>query len=650
LAQDEAAEAPAFDAAAEVAAVSVVPEPAEYKRLWTTKHRVRLLSGLAISRDATRVLALLPDSSPVVYEGNSGQEVARLTKPEGVVVCTALSPNGSHGAVGLQSGEVILFDAASGKIVQRYSTSTTEIRAMHFPLGGQHLIWLDSAGQLVHAKIGEAQPQVTETPLRSSTTPIYAFNPGGDRLFSSGSGRQGTMLTKPLDDPQATLSVQNAEWPVAHVAAAVADRYLAYYNFDGRLVVEAFRPKDRPDAVGRTTSPFSNLTAATENPKVVAVSTDGQWIVGVGRGQVEIRHIDCPIYASLHNADFSMATQVAVSPDTLRIAVVDGDGYLSVQALPASPDLPAWRFTRLLKQLVLEKRYEDLDKLAEAMQEDPEPFPFEAAAPKYHILLQNVLHNWNPLEPDIDDRKVLKEWLAARPDSTLAQIKQAQNLIEEGWAARGTGFASTVTPEGFEKFHLRLLEASNLLEPLLEKERPAPEAIAQMLIVAKAESRSRRERQGYIDQLMEISPRFNFAHEMMVESLLQRWGGRPGDIAQYAAQVADKIGGDDGDVLYARLVIGVIFYEGELAAEPFTGLDFDRAIRGAEHMQKSPALRPLGTLYELRLADVCAHKDRVARVIATIDKEKLPYVPGAMPVRYYYEHLYRTYLGVAEAK
>ena len=142
-----------------------------------------------------------------------------------------------------------------------------------------------------------------------------------------------------------------------------------------------------------------------------------------------------------------------------------------------------------------------------------------------------------------------------------------------------------------------------------------------MLIVAKAESRSRRERHGYIDQLMEISPRFNFAHEMMVESLLPRWGGRPGDIAQYAAQVADKIGGDDGDVLYARLVIGVIFYEGELAAEPFTGLDFDRAIRGAEHMQKSPALRPLGTLYALRLAHVCADKDRVARVIATIDQE-----------------------------
>jgi hypothetical protein len=649
LAQDVAENEASFDAAAEIAAFSKLPEQAEFKRLWTSQKRVRLLKGLAISRDATRVLALLSDGTPVVYDGNTGAEVSRLAKPDSWAVCSALSPDGSQGAIGLKSGVVIVFDTVSGRVLHRYENSKSEVDAIHFAGSGKYLAWVDREANLGQAKLGAAdEPLIVQTTLLPGFRGQYTFNSGGERLLGIHGGHQGVVISKPFETPEVPPFEQPTTWKEPIVA--LGNRYLAYYDHEGRLAFDAFKNAEEPDRKPRSTSSFSALTADLARPQSIAISSDDKWIIGVGRGQIEIRTIECPIYSSIHSADFDATGQVAISADTLRVAIVDDDGYLAVLALPAPPEEPAWRFTRLLKQLVHEKRFADLDRLAEVIRDDADAFPFEPAAPKYQVLVENMLRNWNPLEQEPDGRKVLKEWREAQPESTLARIAEAALLIDEGWEARGSGFASSVSAEAFEKFHLRLLEASNLLEPLLEEERPAPQAVFYMLTVAKAESHSLSDRMEMVQKVMEVSPRYSTPHVAMLESLLPRWGGEPGSAAHYAGQVADEIGGDEGDVLYAKLAITLVMYEGALATEPFTGFDFDRALRGAEVMQQSPHLRPLGMLYELRLADVNKDTDRVARVVATIHQEKLRFTPGAMPVRYYYEHLYRSHLGRGEPK
>lgn len=628
-----------FDAEAEIAALSVMPEPAEFKRLWTSKTRVRLFRGLAISGDGKRVLALTPDGAPVVYDGESGEEISRPERPPELITCTALSPDGAMAAVGLKDGQVITFDVATGKVIHRYAASKDAVEAVGYAAHGVQLSWLDRGGNFGRATVDAPEIDSARFMLQPPAKRLYSFNPAGDRIFAQSGVNEYQIL---LAAPNANPNFYSIKFKAPPDAVALTEFYLTFYE-QGRLVFEGFRRREAPDVPTRRTSSFSFLTADTTAPRALAASSDGKWIIGVGRGQVEIRPIDCSIYSSIHNAEFEIAAQVAVAPNAFRLAVVDQDGYLSVLAPSSPPEAPSWRFVRLLKRLVEEKRYDDLDRLAELIQDDPESFPFEPAVPKYHALCENLLENWNPLEPRPDARRAIKDWLAARPDSTLARVMEVKHLIEEGWAARGTGFVNTVTPQGMETFHLRILEASEKLKPLLEEDEPAPEAIFCMMTVVKAESRDDSERMQYVDKLMAVSPRYSVPHVSSVENCLPRWGGAPHSAARYAGQIADRIGEGEGDALYANLVITVMKYEGQGAADPLWEIDVQRAIKGAEHMQKTPHLRPLGLLYEMLFADIAADEERVTRVVATIQRDKVPFAGGIE--RSFYEHLYRDYLG-----
>ena len=59
-----------------------------------------------------------------------------------------------------------------------------------------------------------------------------------------------------------------------------------------------------------------------------------------------------------------------------------------------------------------------------------------------------------PTETDWDSAvKTLEAWAAAKPKSAAAQIALAHANIAVGWRARGSGYADSVTREGWKVFH-----------------------------------------------------------------------------------------------------------------------------------------------------------------------------------------------------
>jgi hypothetical protein len=58
----------------------------------------------------------------------------------------------------------------------------------------------------------------------------------------------------------------------------------------------------------------------------------------------------------------------------------------------------------------------------------------------------------------------LEHWMSQRPNSITARVALATALTRWAWVARGNGFASTVTPEGWKLFNERIGQAQLVLE------------------------------------------------------------------------------------------------------------------------------------------------------------------------------------------
>ena len=68
---------------------------------------------------------------------------------------------------------------------------------------------------------------------------------------------------------------------------------------------------------------------------------------------------------------------------------------------------------------------------------------------------------------------------------------------------------------------------------------------------------------------------------MMSEYLLERWYGEPGELQQWAAKMADEIGGELGNEMYFHALARVTCYETHNMFNEM-GLDYERAIAGGE--------------------------------------------------------------------
>src|SRR5436190_19540063 len=75
-----------------------------------------------------------------------------------------------------------------------------------------------------------------------------------------------------------------------------------------------------------------------------------------------------------------------------------------------------------------------------------------------------------------------------------------------------------------------------------------------MQTVALAEGWDWKTYSGLLDEAMKQEPTYQSFYDNAAYFLLPRWHGEPGAWENFAATVADKIGGDDGDIVYDRII------------------------------------------------------------------------------------------------
>lgn len=223
------------------------------------------------------------------------------------------------------------------------------------------------------------------------------------------------------------------------------------------------------------------------------------------------------------------------------------------------------------KALFSARDFEKLDALAQKYRDSKECYA-------NGVWKLNEIHVGLQLPRNASERawkahlSALREWSGARPESITARVKLAEELVSYAWRARGGGYANTVSQEDWKTFHTHLKQAADLLAAAKGLKAKCPRWWSAMLQVAQGLGAERSDYEEIFNEAVRANPQYAVYYSRKSTYLLPRWHGKPGEWERFLASTADQIGGEDGDVLYARVawlmhesVFGNIFEESKIS-------------------------------------------------------------------------------------
>lgn len=116
-------------------------------------------------------------------------------------------------------------------------------------------------------------------------------------------------------------------------------------------------------------------------------------------------------------------------------------------------------------------------------------------------------------------------WIEASPESFVPAYFKGMAHVSWGWDARGSGWASTVTEEGWEIFGRELQKAKEAFTLANRISSSQAYGYTGLLIVARALRAPTKIREAYFEAAIQADPDYLAAYEMKLEDLYPKWGG-----------------------------------------------------------------------------------------------------------------------------
>lgn len=223
-------------------------------------------------------------------------------------------------------------------------------------------------------------------------------------------------------------------------------------------------------------------------------------------------------------------------------------------------------------------RFEELEEIAAGARKNKEVFDNGS---------WKIVQFYSALEGNDDDQAQVwearerrhRKWIEARPDSVTAHVAYAGFFKGYAWFARGNGWASTVTDDGWKRFSERLDSAAEELKIARSLAEKDPYWWRVAMAVALGQGWDKERFDALLNEGWAFAPAFWGYDVARAHSLLPRWLGEPGDWEKFAEVAAARPGGLGAEI-YARIVIAQssyfknIFRESQ-ASWPSTRKGFD---------------------------------------------------------------------------
>jgi hypothetical protein len=148
----------------------------------------------------------------------------------------------------------------------------------------------------------------------------------------------------------------------------------------------------------------------------------------------------------------------------------------------------------------------------------------------------------------------LKTWGTNYPKSVTARVALAECLVGYAFYGRSRAYANDVTDKQWQLFYDRLQQASEVLNQAKSLQQKCPDWWAALQRIALGYGWEKSEYDQLLRSAIEYEPTYYAYHFRAAWHLLPWWHGEEGDWERYAKSAANNVGGQEGDILYTRIV------------------------------------------------------------------------------------------------
>jgi len=227
------------------------------------------------------------------------------------------------------------------------------------------------------------------------------------------------------------------------------------------------------------------------------------------------------------------------------------------------------KYEAAIRELLLHDKFETLDQIANEARNKKARFP--GGFWKIHLIYEGLEQ---PAQKDkasdaewIQHLAHLQRWEQQRQDSITARVALGWFYHSYGWKARGSGYADTVTEEGWRLLAERLDMGRKVLEEAQALPAKCPEWFLAMQNIALAASWDRDKLDALFERATAFEPDYYYYYRIQAQALMPKWGGEDGDMPKFAWTMGDRVGGKKGDLIYY-----------EIGAQIICGCDNDRQL------------------------------------------------------------------------
>jgi hypothetical protein len=215
-----------------------------------------------------------------------------------------------------------------------------------------------------------------------------------------------------------------------------------------------------------------------------------------------------------------------------------------------------------VRKNVNDEKFDWLDTTANELQKSKARFPGgDWKVRKFYEALITPANGDN--SPDSEWEELLsklRKWVDLKPGSMTAQVALAGGLTGYGGKARGSGWASEVTKEGWKVHSERSDQAEKVLMAVEKNRMSCVNWYDAMHFVAKARGWGIDRYNHYFEEAVKLEPLYWDFYQDKAVYLLPRWYGKPGEWEQFAEEASNRIGGKEGNILYSVVCWGIRRY------------------------------------------------------------------------------------------
>lgn len=504
-----------------------------------------------------------------VWNVETGVQIADLdpdqtSSPDDV----ALSDDGKWALFGTSRG-VALLNVETEELVRTYKNLKTRISSMVFSPDDKQIYVCDVEGcvMIVDLEKPDAEPTMIAKPMEGISRSALAILSNGNKLFLyeqnkelhfefTEPGGEPKFLSKPADTFCRIIPANDRFLVPGY------DRHVSVYmNAEGNVQFHTIYSDDwLRDA--RFTSDQKSF-----------------WLVGghslsfhdtltpYYRRILKLPQEAVPWNRTVIAPDKRLV--VAFNKDLIRVWKVDGELF------EASKNIGL-----VVNTLIVQERFELLNQIGDQWAQRTDMFQRGHGDTPYSWLCGCVQDDARPGSKLSEKIEFFESYLKDHPDNSLMRIALFHAYNRLAFQLRGEGFANTVTEEGWKGFSDNMQKAWATLLPVLQQEKFPPEVLVCGVLLA----RNTQQDKAFVDQIigraLQECPRYSriFCEESFAR--LPRWGGNIDDAEKLAANVANTIGGEDGDMAYAKVfnhLLNAVRWE-DLFNQ--YGFDSDRIMKG----------------------------------------------------------------------